>query len=204
MITKGKGDQEASKEDVTSLNEDDRSQNVSNTSKPGHAEEKSNDLSEKKDEEEGEAHLDNSPSAPAKPLHKRQPSLSVQSKMRSSSFRRASLSQGPLSPGANGTNSPDLSLLSPDSDSVNSIYRKQAARVDELEKENRRLAKEAQEAEKKLEKTEEDLEELRETSGEIAELKSKAQKLDAQTDELNKAVCQRFYQLHCPCHGRIS
>ena len=125
---------------------------------------------------------------PAKSLHNRAPSLSVQSKMRSSSFRRTSLSQGPLSPNANGTRSPDLPALSPDGDSVNSIYRKQAARLDELEKENRRLAKEAQDAEKKWKKTEEEIEELREISGEVAELKSRAQKLDAQTDELNRMV----------------
>ena len=106
--------------------------------------------------------------------------------MRSSSFRRTSVSQGALSP--NGTKSPELPLLSPDSDSVNSIYRKQAARLDELEKENRRLAKDAQEAEKRRRHTEEELEDLREASAEVAELKSRAQKAEAQIEELNKLV----------------
>ena len=110
--------------------------------------------------------------------------------MRSSSFRRTSVSQGPLSP--NGTKSPELPLLSPDSDSVNSIYRKQAARLDELEKENRRLAKDAQEAEKRRRHTEEELEELREASAEVAELKSRAQKAEAQIEELNKLVRYRL------------
>ena len=110
--------------------------------------------------------------------------------MRPSSFRRTSVSQGPLSP--NGTKSPELPLLSPDGDSVNSIYRKQAARLDELEKENRRLAKDAQEAEKRRRHTEEELEELREASAEVAELKSRAQKAEAQIEELNKLVRYRL------------
>jgi len=127
---------------------------------------------------------------PNKPPHNRQPSLSLQSKLRSSSFRRMSISQAPLSP--NGTKSPELPVLTPDGDSVNSIYRKQAARLDELEKENRRLAKEAQEAEKRWRHTEEELEELREASGEVAELKSRAQKAEAQMEEYSKMVCHSF------------
>lgn len=120
--------------------------------------------------------------------HNRQPSLSIQSKMRSSSFRRQSLSQGPLSPSANGTKSPDLPTLTPDGDSVNSIYRKQAARLDELEKENRRLAKEAQESDKRWKRSEDELEELREASGDVAQLKARAEKADAQVEEFNKTV----------------
>ena len=142
--------------------------------------------SEDKDEAAAEKQPSEEPETPAKPDHKRQPSLSVQSKLRSSSFRRSSVSQGPLSP--NGTKSPELPVLSPGGDSVNSIYRKQAARLDELEKENRRLAKDAQEAEKRWRHTEEELEELREASGEVAELKSRAQKADAQIEEFNKLV----------------
>jgi hypothetical protein len=118
--------------------------------------------------------------------HKRQPSLSVQSKMRSSSFRRSSVSQRPLSP--NGTKSPELPVLTPDGDSVTSIYRKQAARLEELEKENRRLARESQEVEKKWRHTEEELEELREANGEAAELGLRAQRAEAQLEELNKLV----------------
>lgn len=60
--------------------------------------------------------------------------------------------------------------------------------MDELEKENKRLAKDAQEYEKKWKHTEEELEDLREASGEVAELKSRAQKADAQIEELNKIV----------------
>lgn len=123
---------------------------------------------------------------PAKPLHNRQPSLSLQSKIRSSSFRRTSVSQGPLSP--NGTKSPDIEVSTPDDDSITSIYRKQAARLDELEKENRRLAKESQEADRRWRQTEEELEELREASKDVAELKTRAQKAEAQMEEYNKVV----------------
>ena len=141
----------------------------------------------------GEAKPDKSTDDAAEPpalsdAHNRQPSLSIQSKMRSSSFRRQSLSQGPLSPTANGSKSPDLPALTSEGDSINSIYRKQAARVDELERENRRLAKEAQENEKRWRKTEDQLEELREASGDVAQLKARAEKADAQIEEFNKVV----------------
>ena len=136
-----------------------------------------------------EKSTDDEPGVPAQSTpHTRQPSLSIQSKMRSSSFRRQSLSQGPLSPTANGSKSPDPPALTSEGDSINSIYRKQAARLDELEKENRRLAKEAQENEQKWRKTEDQLEELREASGEVAQLKSRAEKADAQMEEFNKVV----------------
>lgn len=130
---------------------------------------------------------DDAPDSPAAtPAHNRQPSLSIQSKMRSSSFRRQSLSQGPISPNVNGAKSPDLPTLTPDGDSVNSIYRKQAARLDELERENRRLAKDAQDNERRWRQTEEELEELRETSGDVAQLKSRVEKADAQVEEFSK------------------
>lgn len=124
-----------------------------------------------------------------KPVHQRQPSLSLQSKMRSSSFRRTSISQSPLSPSMNGAKSPTLPALSPDGDSVTEIYRKQAARLDELERENKRLANEARESEGRWKKTEAELEELREASGEVAELKARAEKADAKSDEIEKLVC---------------
>lgn len=124
------------------------------------------------------------------PAHHRQPSLSLQSKMRSSSFRRTSISQSPLSPSLIGAKSPTLPALSPDGDSVTEIYRKQAARLDELERENKRLAKEARESEGRWKRTEEELEELREASGEVAELKARAEKADAKSDEIEKLVCR--------------
>ena len=124
----------------------------------------------------------------SKPSHNRQPSLSLQSKIRSSSFRRTSLSHGSLSPTANGSKSPHLPPLSPDGDAVSEIYRKQAARLDELEKENKRLTKEADSAETRWRKTEEELEELREASSQVAELKSRASIATAKGEEVNKLV----------------
>lgn len=73
-------------------------------------------------------------------------SLSQQSKLRSSSFR-----QGPLSP-----------TLGPDGETAADIYRKQVARIEDLEKENKRLAKEASEAERRYKKAEEELADLQE------------------------------------------
>ena len=123
----------------------------------------------------------------------RQPSLSLQSKLRSSSFRRQSVTHGgALSLGANGAKSPELPILSSEGDSVNSIYRKQAARLDELERENKRLAKDAQDFERKWKQTEEELEDLREASGDVAELKSRAQQTGAQYEELSKLVCDHW------------
>ena len=83
----------------------------------------------------------------------RQPSISVQSKMRSSSFRQTSAAGGPLSP--------DIGY-SPEGGSAPDIYRKQASRIEELERENKRLAKEATDGENRWRKAEEELEDLRE------------------------------------------
>ena len=120
--------------------------------------------------------------------HGRQPSVSLQSKMRSASFRRTSLSQGPLSPGANGVRTTDPSIASPDGEYIASVYRTQATQLEELERENKRLAQEAESAGRSLQKTEQELDELREASGQVAELKSKAQKLEVQTEELSNTV----------------
>lgn len=126
---------------------------------------------------------------PLKQTHNRQPSLSLQSQLRSSSFRRTSVSQAPTSPPLNGSKSPILPVLSPEGDSVNEIYRKQTSRLDELERENRRLAKDARDSEARWKKTEQELEELREDSGEIAELKLRAGKADIKSEEVEKLVC---------------
>ena len=129
---------------------------------------------------------------PEKPAHMRQPSLSLQSKMRSTSFRRTSVSQGPMSSSANGAKSPTFGVSSPDGDTMTDIYRKQAARLDELEKENRRLAKEASEAESRWKNMESELEELREASPEVAELRFRAQKADSLNEEIGKLVSRFF------------
>lgn len=128
------------------------------------------------------------PKTPSDKEHSHQPSLSLQSQLRSSTFRRTSESHAPLSPSLNDSKSPVLPVLSPEGDSVNEIYRKQSSRLDELEKENRRLSKEARDTQLRWDKTEQELEELRESSGHVAELKSRAAKAGAQLEEIEKSV----------------
>ena len=67
------------------------------------------------------------------PTHGRGPSISLQSKMRSESFRKSS---GPLSP---SIKSPTLPSIGSDGDSLPEICRKQAQRIEELEKHNKSL-----------------------------------------------------------------
>ena len=117
---------------------------------------------------------DETPPLISTPSHGRQPSISVQSKMRSSSFRA---SGGPLSP-AYG--------YSPDGETAPDIHRKQAIRIEELEKENKRLAKEATDGERRWKKAEEELEDLREADGDSAKAKDAAS--GAPSKELEKLV----------------
>ena len=81
------------------------------------------------------------------------PSLAQQSKLRSTSFRAGSA--GPASPGP----------FSPDGDTAPDIYRKQVSRIEELEKENKKLLKESSDAEKRWQKAEDELAVLREGDG---------------------------------------
>ncbi|KAM0432298.1 hypothetical protein ACHAPT_004838 [Fusarium lateritium] len=84
------------------------------------------------------------------------PSLAQQSKLRSTSFRAGSIPPGgAVSPGP----------FSPDGDTAPDIYRKHVARIEELEKENKRLAKEAAESEKRWQKAEDELADIREADG---------------------------------------
>lgn len=110
--------------------------------------------------------------------HGRQPSLSLQSKLRSSSFRQTTTG-GPASPSATA----NLPPLTPDEGTIQDIYRKQSARLEELEKENKRLAKEVTDGEHRWRRSEEELEELREGTVESEALKVQSQKsLDAETE----------------------
>lgn len=74
------------------------------------------------------------------------PSLAQQSKLRSTSFRAGSGS-GPVSPVP----------FSPDGDTAPDIYRKHVARIEELERDNKRLAKEAADSERRWKRAEEAL-----------------------------------------------
>ena len=94
--------------------------------------------------------------------------------MRSDSFRRTSAA-GPLSP---GTTSGALPALAPDGETMSDIYRKQALRLEELERDNKRLEKEAKDGEARWRRSEEELEELREASGEASALKTQVKKAE--------------------------
>lgn len=127
--------------------------------------------------------------APRPGTHGRQPSLSIQSKMRSSSFRKTSVSQGSVSPSPSTTmRSPSLPPLSADGDSVQEVYRKQSTRIEELEKDNKRLEKEREEASGRWRKTEEQLEDMRESSVDAAELKDKLEKAEQKAADIDSLV----------------
>ncbi|TKA22506.1 hypothetical protein B0A50_07972 [Salinomyces thailandicus] len=94
------------------------------------------------------------------------PSESMQSKQRSESFRQGV--SGPLSPGAE----------------VQDLYKKQAARIEELEKEGKASRQQQEEGAARLAKAEDELERLREDSSNVTELKSKANEVDGLKEEL--------------------
>ncbi|KAF5854872.1 hypothetical protein ETB97_010946 [Aspergillus alliaceus] len=122
---------------------------------------------------------------PAKHGHGRQPSLSIQSKMRSSSFRKGSVSQGSASPSPSAMlKSPALPPLTADGESVHEVYRKQAGRIEEVERENRRLEKELEEVMGRWKKTEEQLEDMREASVDVVELRGKLEKAEVVVGEV--------------------
>lgn len=135
---------------------------------------------------EPETSPDETKELPARGAHKRQPSLSVQSKMRSSSFRN-SISTA-ISP-ASSIKSPPLPPLAPGDEQIHEVFRKQATRLEELEKENKRLEKEFNNANTRREKAEEELEDLRESSVEVIELKDRLVKAEKQVTELESLVC---------------
>lgn len=119
--------------------------------------------------------------------HGRKPSVSAQSRMRSSSFR-SSMSGLPsgISP-----KSPPLTPLVPDSEQIHEVFRKQAARVEELEKENKRLEKELEEANARRQRLEEQLEDLREANTEVVELKDRLERAEKQVAEMEQLVSRR-------------
>ncbi|PFH60457.1 hypothetical protein XA68_10932 [Ophiocordyceps unilateralis] len=122
-------------------------------------------------------------------------SLAQQSKLRSSSFRHGSV---PVPPAP----------FSPDGETAPDIYRKHVARIEELEKENRRLTKEAADSERRWNKAEESLSELREADetrgkaddgGQTEKLENEVASLQRQNAQLQQQVARG------PSHGhRIS
>jgi len=123
--------------------------------------------------------------------HGRQPSLSIQSKMRSSSFRKTSVSQGSVSPSpSTALKSPPQSLppLVGDGDSVHEVFQKQSTRISELEKDSKRMEKELAEATSRWRKTEDQLEDLRETSVDVPELREQLKKAEERAASIESLV----------------
>ncbi len=102
--------------------------------------------------------------------------------MRSESFRRA-VPEQPLT-------SPPLKspALIGEGDSVQDIYKKQAARIEQLETDNKQLEKELEDTLKALQNSEAEIENLEEAQDEVADLKMKAAKADETTTEVEKLV----------------
>jgi hypothetical protein len=98
-----------------------------------------------------------------KPSHGRKPSVAVESRQRSESFFRSGATGGPLSPGGGVTSE---------------VYREQQQKIEELEKENKRLASEVEENQGRWKKGEEELEELREGRGDAALAVEKGKEAD--------------------------
>ncbi|KAI5235915.1 hypothetical protein E4T43_08950 [Aureobasidium subglaciale] len=141
------------------------------------------DTAEEASEETGEEKVEDitAEEAPSeRPSHERKPSQSEQSRQRSASFRQNS---GLTSPSL--SKSPALPPINAE-DEVQDIYRKQASRIEELEKEN----KAHQDTQFKLQKAEDELEQLRESSGDVAELKTKAALADKRHDEIEKLTSE--------------
>lgn len=109
-----------------------------------------------------------------------QPSLSLQSKQRSESFRQGS--GGVLSPVATDLKA-GAGPLSPGIE-VQDLYKKQAARIEELERENKSFKQQQEEGSARLAKAEDELESLREGSSDIAQYKNKADHADRLSAEL--------------------
>ncbi|KAF2659811.1 hypothetical protein K491DRAFT_688914 [Lophiostoma macrostomum CBS 122681] len=112
--------------------------------------------------------------------HGRKPSVAVESRMRSASFYRGG-EGGPTSPTA----------ITPGGGVSGDIYREQAQRIEELERENRRLSGEVEEGERRWKKGEEELEELREGQGDVAlavERGKEAEKLKSEVESLKRQL----------------
>ncbi|KAK5136549.1 hypothetical protein LTR08_002893 [Meristemomyces frigidus] len=131
----------------------------------------------------------------------RQPSLSLQSKQRSESFRQGTgafppnaadptSGSGPLSPGLE----------------VHELYKKQAARIEELENENRALGGQQEEGAARLSKAEDELSSLREESSSTTALKAKAEAHDRLGTELASVQRQLAQALQAAksSHRRVS
>ncbi len=104
----------------------------------------------------------------AKSAHGRKPSVAIESRQRSESFYRSGAAGTPTS----------AAPLSPGEGVTSGVYREQAQRIEELDKENKRLASQNDEYRERFSKAEEELEELREEKGDVAVAVAKGQEAE--------------------------
>jgi hypothetical protein len=129
-------------------------------------------------------------SAP-KASHGRKPSVAVESRQRSESFYRSGAAGTPTSP----------NLAAPAGGITSEVYREQAQKIEELERENKRLASEVEESQSRWKKGEEELEEFREGRGDVALAVEKGKEAD-------KLVCcpifMRMFEANTRCRKQKS
>lgn len=111
-----------------------------------------------------------------------EPSESQQSKERSKSFKTGDTGASP-------------------SAEVQELYRKQAARIEELEKENKDYKSSQEDGSARLAKAEEELESLRESTSDVAELRSKVKESENISTEL-AAVQRQLAQAQQAAKGK--
>ena len=114
-----------------------------------------------------------------------EPSESQQSKERSKSFKTGDTGASSTSPSAE----------------VQELYRKQAARIEELEKENKDYKSSKEDGAARLAKAEEELESLRESTSDVAELRSKVKESENISTEL-AAVQRQLAQAQQTAKGK--
>ena len=114
-----------------------------------------------------------------------EPSESQQSKERSKSFKTGDAGASATSPSAE----------------VQELYRKQAARIEELEKENKDFKSSQEDGAARLAKAEEELESLRESTSDVAELRSKVKESENISTEL-AAVQRQLAQAQQAAKGK--
>ncbi|WPH02552.1 Hypothetical protein R9X50_00541700 [Acrodontium crateriforme] len=115
-------------------------------------------------------------------------SESMRSKERSESFKKGSPTIATDLKSQTNPLSPSLE--------VQELYKKQAARIEELEKESRGLKEQKEEGASRLAKAEEELETLRESSSDIDGLKAKAKEADRLSTELESVQRQLSQAQH--------